>query len=537
VDEDHIATRLAAIEKSISGLPSATSVDSLRSIRNSVTELRTALQNDLKQLGASVTETRDLQKAFRSELDGMREQFSKGQERLFAETTLLDARAQLDREFGHYQVVRRNATGMLRQLDAGIMPPAKLQEAAERLTLYVPGYWLAPALVAAFAWIGDSETIAKRAAHQAASLDPDKSALFFSLMAARCARYDMAGQWLKQYVRSLDCRSLSADFAVLIDAAGRGDLGAPACEHLMGVCNGWREQLSRDSELAHRQVERWRIFVESNRRQLGGEFDLLPDIIAGSDWNEKLGQLEANSVFGPVKDWLGSQLVSANSADSVTSIDTLLERLVAEHENDEAIHVKRADELQAAAGVHGNFAKPTAKPSNGKSGGQRKRDFLTLLTDTALSTPTGAPPVRVPPWSLIFSSDFLKEAIRGLRYRNERIRPGSIEIAIGGWRRIVVYSDSEEELAAEYAEFIASEMNAELGNFMVRLTRRSDEVYVKWQENEKIGNLKIPRVITDIHKFYSQWNYGDQAAEDCVKLIDNELKARENVRIQPIPAV
>ena len=67
MDEDHIAARLTAIERSISGLPSATSVGN---IRNSVDKLREAFRKDLEKLNASVTESRNLQKDLRSDLDG-----------------------------------------------------------------------------------------------------------------------------------------------------------------------------------------------------------------------------------------------------------------------------------------------------------------------------------------------------------------------------------------------------------------------------------------------------------------------------------
>lgn len=423
-----------------------------------------AIENGVNQIGASVAKTARLQEELQRDLRSLRRQLldyiDEDRSRQSAQAALLDARAQLDREFGPYQVVRRNATGMLRALDTGIVTHATLQEAAERLMLDAPSYWLVPALVALVAWIRDSPAVAECAALEATRRDLGKAALFFSLMAARYARHGTAGQWLYEYLCSLDCRSLTADFAAIMDAAARGDLGGPARDRLIAVCTGWREQLKKDSQLVGRQVERWGAFIESQRQRLGGEFDLLPEMSADSGWNEKLDQLEANAVFRPMKNWLHGQLAPASprNEDPATSIDALLRSLVEEHDNREAYLLGLIDERQAVIGNPGNRARTTTKSPDGKLTSEPKRDFLTLLTDVASSTPGETPPARVPLFALTFSGAFIKEAMRRLRERNERSKPVSIEVAIDGWVHAVLPSDDAEELALEYSEFTRSEM-------------------------------------------------------------------------------
>ncbi len=414
---------------------------------------------------------------------------------------------------------------MLKALNKEVVSPARLLEEAERLILDAPGYWLTPALVATFASISGSKEVAERAALRATRIESGKSALFFSLMAARYGRHDEAGQWFDKYLNSLDCRSLAVDFVPVMDAAGRGDLGALARDRLMAVCIDWRDQHRQDSQLADWQVERWQAFI-SARRRLDGEFDLPREITAGSHWSEKLELLAASSVFVPMKEWLDEQLASAGLRDDdpPASIDVLLGSLVADHEKGEARLLERIEELHAAAGGHDAGATSATKASSRGPASQPRRDFLELLADVALSTAEGPLHARGPLFTLTISGAFIKEAVLRLQYRSELSKPASIEVAIGDWRHAAPYNATAEELAAEYSEFVKSGMEAELDSPLARLSRkRRDDIHARWQEREKAGKEAILRAITDVHKFYAQWNRQERAAKDCVALIDNNF--------------
>jgi hypothetical protein len=501
--EDSTADRLRRLEQAVGDSRPGALASQLKSLDGSVSKLRQDLQGGLNGLRG---ELRDYVKEDRS--------------RQAAQAALLDARAQLEREFGHRQVVRRSVTGILQALDTGIVAPAVLLEAAGRLMLDTPGYWLPPAVVAVVAWTGDGRAVAQKAAIEATRRDAGQAALFFSLMAARYARPDAAGQWLEEYLGALDCRSLTDDFEAVMNAAAHEELGGPARDRLIGVCTGWREQLAADNELAHRQVERWQAFIRSKRERLAGKFSLLPEMTVGTDWNDKRARLEANAVFRPLRDWLDGQLAVASPGrqDPAASIEALLQSLVAAPDDREAELRRLAEERQATVEKLGHRDQATAKAVDREQVSPPERDFLTLLTDAALRTPAGTPPVPAPLLALTFSGPFIKEAITVLRQSNERGKPDSIEVGIDGWRHAVHFNDDPEGLARDYAEFIRGEMRKAL---RVRLPMWRDDARAKWEEREHVGQDEICRVVHEVVLFFAEWGRGTTAAEECVALIDS----------------
>ena len=79
-----------------------------------------------------------------------------------AETKLSGLKADLDREFGHHNVVRRTSIGVLQAFDIGNVTNRTVGRISEELMIQTPRYWLAPALVALAAWSRDDEEMAKR---------------------------------------------------------------------------------------------------------------------------------------------------------------------------------------------------------------------------------------------------------------------------------------------------------------------------------------------------------------------------------------
>lgn len=61
-----------------------------------------------------------------------------------AETRLVKIRQELEKKYGHYDIVRRTTTGILQADDLGIVKKDTISNATEELMLSTPGYWLAP---------------------------------------------------------------------------------------------------------------------------------------------------------------------------------------------------------------------------------------------------------------------------------------------------------------------------------------------------------------------------------------------------------
>ena len=105
-----------------------------------------------------------------------------------AETRLVKIRQELEKRFGHYDLVRRTTTGILQADDIGLVKKETISNATEEMMISTPGYWLAPCLVALAAWINDQPELADKALREAIKRNDEKTSLFWALVCRRANR-------------------------------------------------------------------------------------------------------------------------------------------------------------------------------------------------------------------------------------------------------------------------------------------------------------------------------------------------------------
>ena len=99
-----------------------------------------------------------------------------------AQQRVIQIRQEIEKKFGHYDIVRRTTTGILQADDIGIVKKDTISNATEELMISTPGYWLAPCLVALAAWINDQPELAERALKEGVKRNDEKTSLFFALI-------------------------------------------------------------------------------------------------------------------------------------------------------------------------------------------------------------------------------------------------------------------------------------------------------------------------------------------------------------------
>jgi len=509
------ATRLQQLQSDLNNLGKSTGDSGKR---------QKDLQDRVQILATSVADNAARLRELQNDLSGMRKELAafidEDRKTRAAEVALAQARARLDHEYGHYEAVRRIALGVLQALDADIVPSGALEEAAARLMLDAPGYWLPPAVAAVATWDCRQETTpttARAAIRRAAG----KSALFFSLIAAGSSDHAAAAHWIDEYLLSLDCRALPASFETVMGPVTRGDLGAPARDRLVAACAAWRDQLMKDDELARRQIGRWRAFIASQPPRPDGQLDLLPQVRNDLHWDETLGLLYANTVFHSMKDWLMERLrcEPAVAGNAASSIGSLLGDLVAAPDDREASLRELVEERQAALRISGHLVRPAAS-QNGISANRATRDFLTLLTDVAMDTPGGAPQAVVPSFAVTLSGDLIRRAVLGLSRDYVRGMPAAVDIVIEDWPRSVRQDEDPDMLILEFAAYTRREAEREVDRLRFPIQQRREDVRARWAKREQDGKEKIKRAVPDVHRFFAQWHNGTRAATECIGLID-----------------
>ena len=239
----------------------------------------------------------------RSELADLREEFQQFVEEAArvaavqqSQVKIVDLKAQLDREFGHYSVVRRTSVGLLQGFDVGNISNAVATNVAEELMIQTPRYWLAPALVALAAWSHDRQDIAEKSVQEAFSRDRHKTSLFFTLVLRRQGRMSGSVRWLRHYMASLDPSALTREFAVILEASSCNAFGPEGNELLSAKLAEWSKQLRQHPEAVEEQVGRWTSELASHQLQLGSnEYQTLRHLCA--QWNTIRENMEAASAL------------------------------------------------------------------------------------------------------------------------------------------------------------------------------------------------------------------------------------------------
>ncbi|GAA2959978.1 hypothetical protein [Microbacterium schleiferi] len=253
-----------------------------------------------------------------------------------AETKLSGLKDDLEREYGHYQAVRRTSIGILQAFDVGNVSNHTVTQVSEELMIQTPRYWLAPALVALAAWSKDNEEIAKISVEEAFRRDPRKTSMFFALVLRRQGREELAVRWLKHYLRGQDPRGLGRHFAVIFESLAQGAFGPAGAQFAGDQLVSWMEQLRQDPELVDKQVQDWRSYAEvsglflhddeyPNLRSFCPEWPLLKELI------------EASSSLPVLIDHFRKihEGVFAAQGGTIDQLDELLEQLVTNYDEEE----------------------------------------------------------------------------------------------------------------------------------------------------------------------------------------------------------
>jgi hypothetical protein len=343
------------------------------------------VRNDVNTLGA-------IQQATHQDLLDLRRQFEEflvtnERQRLLqlAETRLGTLKSDIEREYGHYEVVRRSSVGTLQAFDVGNVRNKTVLEVSEELMIQTPRYWLAPALVALAAWSRDDVGLAEKSVDAAFSRSVKKTSLFFALVLRRQGRTAEATRWLRHYFVSLDPRSLTREFAVLLEAVAQDGFGPEGRLMVLEKLHEWRELLRDDADIVTKQVQTWRSEIDTQRGSV--DATLYPCLASHSpQWPTVRDGLERASAHQFMIDKYSAvrDTVTPLTGSVADRLDDLLELLVSEYD-DEELPLRRELVYQQAIIDNGGDADRAAEQAeNDVAALEETIDALSLQTHTAL---------------------------------------------------------------------------------------------------------------------------------------------------------
>ena len=304
-----------------------------------------------------------------------------------SETRIVNLKQDLEREYGHYDVVRRTSTGMLQAFDVGNVTHDTVRAVSEELMIQTPRYWLAPALVALAAWSRDEQDICEKSLQEAFSRDKNKTSLLFALVLRRQGRPEASVRWLRHYVASLDPTALTREFAVILEASSYDAFGSQGQQLMSDQMAEWCTMLRDKPEIVEAQVSAWQDEIGEHRQRLDQDAYRELARLAPQDWQRWTTQIEAASALPQVTEKYekvrDTDLVLPKILEDL--LDDILDQLVTEYDEEELPLRRQVLYHESVIDRHGDLAQAEQLAEGLQAALDETHDVVSMQTRAAIS--------------------------------------------------------------------------------------------------------------------------------------------------------
>lgn len=432
----------------------------LRAIENNLG----AIHGDLQTIDSSVGTVNDNVKVVYDEIGTLAKEFhdfvniQQRANRLGqAETRLVKIRQELDKKYGHYDVVRRTTTGILQADDLGIVKKDTISTATEELMIETPNYWLAPCLVALAAWINDQPELAEKAVREGIKRNDEKTSLFFALICRRADRKNACLKWTQRYLANQDEENLDRKAIIILDAFASGLLGADSEGVISRQLTEWLENLADKPGFVEQQTKQWSDAINLKRKPIDDSsyvylkkyshtWPVLQDILEGANLHA-----EILSYFTAIFEQ------EASSASVKAQLDEILTTLVSDFDDEELPLRKEEKFEQFVVDFGGDENRARQNMQVEQTALETHKDFTQLLTDAAMKPESSHSSVSTQKFAIALSRDWVSNAYNDITAQNRMKIPNEIEINVDTFNDKTTDGQNEGELLAKFGTLVDSE--------------------------------------------------------------------------------
>ena len=437
---------LSLIERSLSNL--AGSIDYVNNRVDQVDDNVKIVYNEVEKLANEFREYVEMQ--------------SLANRKAEAKMNLSAIRDKLKDNFGHYDVVRRTATGILQANDLAIVKSSMLSHITEKQMIETPNYWLTPCLVALAAWINDDKALAERALAEGIRRNDEKTSLFFGLICRRIGRENSSLKWFARYLEAQDEEKLDRKAVIVLDAFASGLLGNDTENFVYQQIQEWMSNLEAKPGFTERQLDNWKNAINSKRVPLksglypylekySNTWDNLQDVLEGANLNNDLYEY-FKKVFEQKEE----------TKKLKVELDKILDSLVTEFDEEE-LPLKREEQFEElVVRYNGSESKAHAQMTLEKSVYDDYRDFMQLLTDASMNPEESKSSVATQKFATALSRNNIVTAFNDITAKNRIKVPYDIEINVDNFNDKTQNGEDEEEVLNRFEELIEQEKQEEL---------------------------------------------------------------------------
>lgn len=369
----------------------------------------------------------------------------------------------VEKEFGHYETIRRHAIGILQASDLEVIKKETIYNVTERLMLDAPGYWLAPALVALAAWIMDNKELADKALKEAMKRDDEKTSLFFSLVNRRADRFDSATLWLDRYFGMQDPYKMERKITVVLDGYANGIYGPDAKGMCANKIKRWIQELSEKDGFIEEQREQWSKALGNMQEDSNGEdYPIL--VNKSPTWSELSSVLQwarahkkIGSYFKEIFDSHSNQ-----KGNLKEKTDKILMNLV---QNFDAKELPKRLELKRLSLIieeQGNVDKADKRFDIEAKAYEEYEDFSQHLTSIALASEANGAMKNTQKLAISLSKEWIIDAYEDLTAKKRSKVPNNVVLKIAEWKGSTTDGGNETQLVSEMKDHMKDKMEKKL---------------------------------------------------------------------------
>ena len=437
---------LSLIERSLSNL--AGSIDYVNNRVDQVDDNVKIVYNEVEKLANEFREYVEMQ--------------SLANRKAEAKMNLSAIRDKLKDNFGHYDVVRRTATGILQANDLAIVKSSMLSHVTEKQMIETPNYWLTPCLVALSAWINDDKALAERALAEGIRRNDEKTSLFFGLICRRIGRESSSLKWFARYLEAQDEEKLDRKAVIVLDAFASGLLGNDTENFVYQQIQEWMSNLEAKPGFTEKQLDNWKNAINSKRVPLqkglypylekySNTWDNLKDVLEGANLNNDLYEY-FKKVFEQKEE----------TRKLKVELDKILDSLVTEFDEEE-LPLKREEQFEElVVKYNGSESRANAQMALEKSVYDDYRDFMQLLTDASMNPESSKSSVATQKFATALSRDNIVTAFNDVVAQNRMNVPYEIEINVDTFNDKTQDGEDEEEILDRFEKLVEQEKQTEL---------------------------------------------------------------------------
>ena len=437
---------LSLIERSLSNL--AGSIDYVNNRVDQVDDNVKIVYNEVEKLANEFREYVEMQ--------------SLANRKAEAKMNLSAIRDKLKDNFGHYDVVRRTATGILQANDLAIVKSSMLSHVTEKQMIETPNYWLTPCLVALSAWINDDKALAERALAEGIRRNDEKTSLFFGLICRRIGREASSLKWLARYLEAQDEEKLDRKAVIILDAFASGLLGNDTENFVYEQIQEWMSSLEAKPGFTERQLDNWKNAINSKRVPLkNGLYPYLEKY--SHTWNNLKDVLEGANLNNDLYEYFRGVFEQKEETKKLkVELDKILDSLVTEFDEEE-LPLKREEQFEElVVKYNGSESRANAQMALEKSVYDDYRDFMQLLTDASMNPEESKSSVATQKFATALSRNNIVTAFNDVVAQNRMNVPYEIEINVDTFNDRTQDGEDEEEILDRFENLVEQEKQTEL---------------------------------------------------------------------------